>query len=370
MKYYIISGEASGDLHASNLIRSLKQEDSEMEVRAWGGDLMEAQGATLVKHYKELAFMGFLEVVMNLRIILNNLAFCKKDILEFQPDLLILVDYPGFNMRVAKFAKQHNIPVYYYISPQVWAWKKNRVYDIKKYVTKLYAILPFEKEFYKQFDYEVEYLGHPLLDAVHNFKNEVNVEANYWKQEGRPLIALLPGSREQELHKMLLKMIEVEKQFPDCDFVIAGVDALGKDFYHSFLKQSNIRVVYNKTYELFVEADAALVSSGTATLETALFNVPQVVCYQTSWFSFKVAQLLVAIKYISLVNLISDKEVVKELIQDDLTVANMVAELKKILSPSHKTLVLQHYAELRTLLGGVGASERVAKSIYKHISNS
>lgn len=370
MKYYIISGEASGDLHASNLIRSLKQEDSEMEVRAWGGDLMEAQGATLVKHYKELAFMGFLEVVMNLRIILNNLAFCKKDILEFQPDLLILVDYPGFNMRVAKFAKQHNIPVYYYISPQVWAWKKNRVYDIKKYVTKLYAILPFEKEFYKQFDYEVEYLGHPLLDAVLNFKNEVNVEANYWKQEGRPLIALLPGSREQELHKMLLKMIEVEKQFPDCDFVIAGVDALGKDFYHSFLKQSNIRVVYNKTYELFVEADAALVSSGTATLETALFNVPQVVCYQTSWFSFKIAQLLVAIKYISLVNLISDKEVVKELIQDDLTVANMVAELKKILSPSHKTLVLQHYAELRALLGGVGASERVAKSIYKHISNS
>ena len=369
MKYYIISGEASGDLHASNLMRSLKQEDSEMEVRAWGGDLMEAQGATLVKHYKELAFMGFLEVVMNLRIILNNLAFCKKDVLEFQPDLLILVDYPGFNMRMAKFAKQHNIPVYYYVSPQVWAWKKNRVYDIKKYVTKLYAILPFEKDFYKQFDYEVEYLGHPLLDAVLNYKNELKVEANQWKQEGRPLIALLPGSREQELNKMLLKMIEVEKQFPDCDFVIAGVDALGKDFYHSLLKHSNIRVVFNKTYELFDEADAALVSSGTATLETALFNVPQVVCYQTSWFSFKIAQLLVAIKYISLVNLISDKEVVKELIQDDLTVANMVAELKKILSPAHKTHMLHQYAELRTLLGGEGASERVAKSIYKHISN-
>ena len=369
MKYYIISGEASGDLHASNLMRSLKQEDSEMEVRAWGGDLMEAQGATLVKHYKELAFMGFLEVVMNLRIILNNLAFCKKDVLEFQPDLLILVDYPGFNMRVAKFAKQHNIPVYYYVSPQVWAWKKNRVYDIKKYVTKLYAILPFEKDFYKQFDYEVEYLGHPLLDAVFNYKNELKVEANQWKQEGRPLIALLPGSREQELNKMLLKMIEVETQFPNCDFVIAGVDALGKDFYHSLLKHSNIRVVFNKTYELFDEADAALVSSGTATLETALFNVPQVVCYQTSWFSFKIAQLLVDIKYISLVNLISDKEVVKELIQDDLTVVNMVAELKKILSPAHKTHMLHQYAELRTLLGGEGASERVAKSIYKHISN-
>ena len=370
MKYYLISGEASGDLHASNLMRSLKQEDSEMEVRAWGGDLMEAQGATLVKHYKELAFMGFLEVVMNLRIILNNLAFCKKDVLEFQPDLLILVDYPGFNMRVAKFAKQHNIPVYYYVSPQVWAWKKNRVYDIKKYVTKLYTILPFEKDFYKQFDCEVEYLCHPLLDAVFNYKNELKVEANHWKQEGRPLIALLPGSREQELNKMLLKMIEVEKQFPNCDFVIAGVDALGKDFYHSFLKHSNIRVVFNKTYELFDEADAALVSSGTATLETALFNVPQVVCYQTSWFSFKIAQLLVAIKYISLVNLISDKEVVKELIQDDLTIANMVAELKKILSPAHKTHMLNQYTELRTLLGGEGASERVAKSIYNHISNS
>ena len=368
MKYYIISGEASGDLHASNLMRHLKEKDAEMEVRAWGGDLMKAQGATLVKHYKDLAFMGFLEVVMNLRIILGNIALCKKDILEYKPDALILVDYPGFNMRIAKFAKQYNIPVYYYISPQVWAWKKNRVYDIKKYVTKLYSILPFEQDFYAQYNYKVEYLGHPLLDAVSNYKNSIMGAVNSWKQEGRPLVALLPGSRVQELNKMLPKMLEVEKQFPNCDFIIAGVEALGDDFYQSFLKESNIKVVYNKTYPLFEQADAALVSSGTATLETALFNVPQVVCYQTSWLSFSIAKLLVDIKYISLVNLISDKEIVKELLQDDLTVSNMVSELALVLDSNKALEMKSQYAELRTLLGGEGASKRVADSIYKHLS--
>jgi len=370
MKYYIISGEASGDLHASNLMRHLQQKDAEMNVRAWGGDLMEAQGATLVKHYKDLAFMGFLEVVLNLKTILGNLKFCKNDILEFQPDALILVDYPGFNMRIAKFAKQHNIPVYYYISPQVWAWKKNRVFDIKKYVTKLYSILPFEKAFYAQFDYEVDYLGHPLLDAVSNYRLSDLKEEILWKKEGRPLVALLPGSRVQELTKMLPKMLEVEKQFPNCDFIIAGVLALGDDFYQSFLKDSSIKVVYNKTYPLFDQADAALVSSGTATLETALFNVPQVVCYQTSKVSFAIAKLLVDIKYISLVNLISDKEIVKELLQDDLTVENMVAELNTILLDDKAKYMQKEYAELRLLLGGIGASERVAVSIYKDMSDA
>jgi lipid-A-disaccharide synthase len=365
MKYYIISGEASGDLHASNLMRHLKHKDAEMEVRAWGGDLMQAQGATIVKHYKDLAFMGFLEVILNLKTILGNLSLCKRDILEFQPDALILVDYPGFNMRIAKFAKQHNIPVYYYISPQVWAWKKNRVYDIKKQIRKLYAILPFEKAFYAQYDYEVEYLGHPLLDAVSNYKLIPQNKEFVWKQEGRPLVALLPGSRVQELTKMLPKMLEVEKQFPNCDFIIAGVQALGDDFYQSFLKESSIKVVYNKTYPLFEQADAALVSSGTATLETALFNVPQVVCYQTSKLSFAIAKLLVDIKYISLVNLISDKEVVKELLQDDLTIENMVAELKTILLDERAIKMRKEYSDLRRLLGGVGASERVANSIYK-----
>ena len=367
MRYYIISGEASGDLHASNLMRHLKQKDAEMNVRAWGGDLMQDQGAIIVKHYKDLAFMGFLEVVLNLKTILGNLKYCKKDILAYKPDALILVDYPGFNMRIAKFAKEYNIPVYYYISPQVWAWKKNRVFDIKKYVTKLYSILPFEKDFYAQYDYEVEYIGHPLLDSVANYRKERKADANHWKQEGRPLVALLPGSRFQELNKMLLKMLEVEKQFPQCDFVIAGVEALGEEFYQSFLEGSNITLVFNKTYQLFEEADAALVSSGTATLETALFNVPQVVCYQTSWLSYKIAKLLVDIKYISLVNLISDQEIVKELIQEELTVSNMVDELKRILSVDGASKMQTEYAVLRQLLCGVGASERVAASVFKDL---
>ena len=367
MKYYIISGEASGDLHASNLMRELKHKDAEIKVRGWGGDLMEAQGATLVKHYKDLAFMGFLEVILNLKTILWNLKLCKNDILEFQPDALILVDYPGFNMRISKFVKQYNIPVYYYISPQVWAWKKNRVFDIKKYVTKLYSILPFEKAFYAQYNYEVDYLGHPLLDAVSNYRLSTIKEETIWKQEGRPLVALLPGSRVQELTKMLPKMLEVEKQFPNCDFIIAGVLAIGDDFYESFLKNSSIKVVYNKTYPLFEQADAALVSSGTATLETALFNVPQVVCYQTSWLSFAIAKLLVDVKYISLVNLISNREIVKELLQEDLTVENMVDELKNILLVDKAKDMLKEYADLRILLGGLGASKRVANSIYKDL---
>lgn len=369
MKYYIISGEASGDLHASNLMRHLKQKDSEIQVRAWGGDLMQSQGATLVKHYKELAFMGFLEVLLNLKTILRNIRLCKNDILDYQPDALILVDYPGFNMRIAKFAKAHNIPVYYYISPQVWAWKKNRVYDIKKYVTKLYTILPFEKDFYAKYDYEVAYLGHPLLDAVSNYRKEHSSDQRQWKSEGRPLVALLPGSRIQELKKMLPKMLAVVKQFPQCDFVIAGVESLGEAFYQSFLKDSNITLVFNKTYQLFEEADAALVSSGTATLETALFNVPQVVCYQTSWFSYKLAKKLVDIKYISLVNLISDQEIVKELIQDDLTISNMVVELYRLLSVEGTNHMQTQYEGLRTLLGGAGASERVAESIFKDLND-
>lgn len=369
MRYYIISGEASGDLHASNLIRHLKQKDADIQIRAWGGDLMQAQGATLVKHYKELAFMGFLEVLLNLKTILGNIRLCKNDILDYQPDALILVDYPGFNMRIAKFAKAHNIPVYYYISPQVWAWKKNRVYEIKKYVTKLYSILPFEQDFYAQYNYKVEYLGHPLLDAISNYRKEHKSDAHQWKQEGRPLVALLPGSRAQELNKMLLKMLEVEKQFPECDFVIAGVQALGENFYQPFLKGSNIILEFNKTYQLLEEADAALVSSGTATLETALFNVPQVVCYQTSWLSYKIAKILVDIKYISLVNLISDQEIVKELIQEELTVTNMILELKRILSVDGASKMQTEYAHLHNLLCGIGASQRVAESIFKDLND-
>lgn len=369
MKYYIISGEASGDLHASNLIRHLNQYDEEMDVRAWGGDLMKAQGAHIVKHYKEHSFMGFWEVFKNLKTILRNLNFCKKDILDFHPDALILVDYPGFNMRIAKFAKLYKIPVYYYISPQVWAWKKNRVYEIKKYVRELFTILPFEKDFYAKYNFNVTYFGHPLLDAISAWKKEHETDHLEWKKSGRPLVALLPGSRPQELQKMLPKMMAVKKQFPQCDFVIAGVGSLGRDFYQSYIKDSNIEVVFNQTYMLYNEADAALVSSGTATLETSLFNVPQVVCYQTSWLSYKIAKLLVDVKYISLVNLIADKEVVKELIQKDLTVSNMVSELSSILSVEGSSKMKQSYKDLTVLLGGVGASERISSAIFSDLKS-
>jgi lipid-A-disaccharide synthase len=370
MKYYVISGEASGDLHGSNLINHLIQKDPKSNFRAWGGELMQAQGAHIVKHYKELAFMGFFEVIMNLGTVIKNINFCKQDLLKFQPDTLILIDYPGFNMRIAKFAKSHQIPVYYYISPQVWAWKKNRVYQIKKYVKKLYTILPFEKGFYAQFDCEVEYLGHPLLDAVSNYMHLEKSNFTQWKIPGRPLVALLPGSREQELNKMLSKMVDVVREFPHCDFVIAGVASLGMDFYQSFVGKSNIQVVFNQTYNLFEQADAALVSSGTATLETALFNVPQVVCYQTSTFSYYIAKLLVDVKYISLVNLISQSELVKELIQQDLTVPNMVYELNRILDDLEAQKIKSKYFELRALLGGEGASERVAHSIFNDLKVS
>ena len=368
MKYYIISGEASGDLHASNLILHLKQHDDKTDVRAWGGDLMKAQGAHLVKHYKELSFMGFWEVFKNLKTIFQNLNFCKKDILNFRPDALILVDYPGFNMRIAKFAKSYQIPVYYYISPQVWAWKKNRVYDIKKYVRELYTILPFEKDFYAKYNCDVTYLGHPLLDAISTWKKEHESDDLIWKKSGRPLVALLPGSRFQELKKMLPKMIAVNKQFPQCDFVIAGVDSLGRDFYQNYIKDSNIQVIFNQTYALLNEADVALVSSGTATLETALFNVPQVVCYQTSWLSYKIAKLLVDVKYISLVNLIANQQVVKELIQKDLTVTNMISELSIILSKEGSAIIKQSYKDLTVLLGGIGASERISGAIFSDLN--
>ena len=370
MKYYIISGEASGDLHASNLIRHLNQYDDEMDVCAWGGDLMKAQGAHIVKHYKELAFMGFWEVFKNLKTILRNLNFCKKDILDFHPNALILVDYPGFNMRIAKFAKSHQIPVYYYISPQVWAWKKNRVFAIKKYVRELYTILPFEKDFYAKYNCEVTYLGHPLLDAISTWKKEQDSDHLVWKKSGRPLVALLPGSRSQELQKMLPKMMDVKKHFPQCDFVIAGVRSLGRDVYQSYIQDSDIEVVFNQTYALYNEADAALVSSGTATLETALFKVPQVVCYQTSWLSYKIAKLLVDVKYISLVNLIANKEVVKELIQKDLTVSNMVSELSSILSEEGSAKMKKSYKDLTVLLEGVGASERISSAIISDLKSN
>ncbi|SDQ83595.1 lipid-A-disaccharide synthase [Chryseobacterium soldanellicola] len=366
MKYYIIAGEASGDLHGSNLMKALKQKDPNAEFRFWGGDLMTAQGGTLVKHYKDLAFMGFLEVAMNLRTILNNIKICKEDIKNHQPDILILVDYPGFNLRIAKFAKDLGIKVVYYISPQLWAWKEGRVEIIKKYVDEMMVILPFEEDFYKKHGVHSHFVGHPLLDAISGLQ-EINIE-NFKSENGlneKEIIALLPGSRKQEVEKMLEMMLSVRPYFKEYQFVIAGAPSLSKDFYQQYV-DDNVHFVSNKTYDLLRCSKAALVTSGTATLETALLNIPEVVCYRGSKISYAIAKRLVKnIKYISLVNLIMDREVVKELIQNDLNTKNLVEELKNILNGEKRTQLLREYELLKEKLGGSGASNNAAEIIFK-----
>lgn len=378
MQYYIIAGEASGDLHGSNLIKELQLLDSLASIRCWGGDKMQATGATLVKHYKHLAFMGFVEVIKNLRTIFKNLDYCKKDILAYKPNALILIDYPGFNLRMAEWAKQQGIKVIYYISPQVWAWKESRVKGIKKSVDKMLVILPFEKEFYKQLQYEVEYVGHPLVQVIDEFNNEYLNNASMYKTSGFPnegvnLIALLPGSRKQEIIKKLPIMLQVAKYFPDYHFVVAKAPGLDASFYNELLAPyKNVSSVVNKTYELLSQSKAALVTSGTATLETALFNVPEVICYKGNALSFQIARWLIKIKYICLVNLILDREVVKELIQEKLTVDNIKTELNKILFDVAKQQQLhKDYEDLKSLLGkGGNASANAAGSIYKYLLNS
>ncbi|MDQ1160587.1 lipid-A-disaccharide synthase [Chryseobacterium sp. SORGH_AS 447] len=366
MKYYIIAGEASGDLHGSNLMKALKKKDPAAEFRFWGGDLMAKQGGTLVKHYRDLAFMGFLEVAMNLRTILNNIKFCKEDISSNRPDVLVLVDYPGFNLRIAKFAKELGIKVVYYISPQLWAWKEGRVEIIKKYVDEMMVILPFEGDFYKKHGVDSHFVGHPLLDAISTLK-DLSVE-NFKKENGlnnKEIIALLPGSRKQEVEKMLAMMLSVRPYFKEYQFVIAGAPSLPKEFYQNYV-DDNVHFVSNKTYDLLRCSKAALVTSGTATLETALLNVPEVVCYRGSKISYAIAKRLVKnIKYISLVNLIMDREVVKELIQNDLNTNNLVDELKKILATEKRFEVFRDYELLREKLGGKGASENAAEVIVK-----
>ncbi|WP_449389192.1 lipid-A-disaccharide synthase [Chryseobacterium lineare] len=366
MKYYIIAGEASGDLHGSNLMKALKQKDPAADFRFWGGDLMAKQGGKMVKHYRDLAFMGFLEVAMNLRTILNNIKFCKDDIKNNRPDVLILVDYPGFNLRIAKFAKELGIKVVYYISPQLWAWKEGRVEIIKKYVDEMMVILPFEEDFYKKHGVHSHFVGHPLLDAISTLE-DINVE-KFKTENGlneKEIIALLPGSRKQEVEKMLQMMLSVRSYFEDYQFVIAGAPSLTKDFYETYV-DDNVHFVSNKTYDLLRCSKAALVTSGTATLETALLNVPEVVCYRGSKISYAIAKRLVKnIKYISLVNLIMNREVVKELIQNDLNTNNLVAELKKILETEKRFEVFRDYELLREKLGGKGASENAAEVIIK-----
>jgi lipid-A-disaccharide synthase len=375
MKYYIISGEASGDLHGSNLIKELKKREAAADIRCWGGDKMEAAGATLVKHYKELAFMGFLEVIKNLGTILKNISFCKEDILQYKPTALILIDYPGFNLRIAKWAKEKGIPVIYYISPQVWAWKENRVKLIKNCVDKMLVILPFEKEFYKKWNYEVEYVGHPLIEVVSRFLLTVDdtrhLTTNNEQQETSNIVALLPGSRQQEILKKLPIMLEVARHFPDYQFVVAKAPGLDENFYTTLLAPyKNVSSVVNKTYDLLVQSKAALVTSGTATLETALFAVPEIICYKGSAFSYQIAKRLIKIKFIGLVNLIMDKEVVKELIQDELTVENLKHELNLLLTDKAKQQQLKEdYAALKNLLSKGGhASTNAAESIYRYLN--
>ena len=369
MKYYIIAGEASGDLHASNLMKSLKKVDPNAEFRFWGGDLMQAQGGTLVKHYRDLAFMGFAEVVMNLRTILGNISFCKKDISAYQPDALIFIDYPGFNLRIAKWAKEEGYDTHFYISPQIWAWKENRIKAIKRDIDHMYVILPFEKDFYeKKHNYPVNFVGHPLIDAISNRKN---TDVARFKAENnlddRPIIALLPGSRKQEISKMLEVMLSITQDFKDYQFVIAGAPSQETGFYKPYLKKTNINLVMNKTYDILTCAHAALVTSGTATLETALFKVPEVVCYKGSYISYHIAKRIINLDYISLVNLIMDREVVKELIQNEFNSESLKTELQKILQEENRERIFKDYYELEQKLGGTGASLETATLIYDSI---
>jgi lipid-A-disaccharide synthase len=371
MKYYVISGEASGDLHGSNLIKELKELDNNAEFRAWGGDLMQSQGATIVKHYKELAFMGFVKVLLNIRTILKNFKICKRDILEYNPDVVILVDYPGFNLRMAKFAKQSGFKVFYYISPTIWAWHKSRVYDIKRYVDKMFAILPFEKDFYKKFDYVADFEGHPTLDAIDKKLNEKN-NGDFLKSNSigdKPIIAVLPGSRKQEIDMMLTEMINIVKEYKDYQFVIAGAPSIDKEYYSNYINGNDIKIVYNQTYDILKHSTAAIVTSGTATLETALFNVPEIVCYKTGKLTYFIAKRLVDIKYISLVNLIMDKLIVTELVQNDMTSANIKEELDNILfNENYRNSMLENYSNLETKLGGPGASKRIACLMHKYLT--
>jgi lipid-A-disaccharide synthase len=367
MKYYIIAGEASGDLHASNLMKALKKEDEAGNFRVWGGDLMEEAGGVLVKHYRDLAFMGFLEVLQNIRTIFKNINFCKKDILAFQPDVLILVDYPGFNLRIAKWAKKQGIKVFYYISPQVWAWNSKRVHQIKKDIDRMFVILPFEKDFYKKYNMEVDFVGHPLLDVVLQRNLPDDFKSKHGLSE-KPIIALLPGSRKQEISKMLAVMLTVVPDFPEYEFVIAAAPAVPLDFYTTILSSTNsnaVKILQNQTYDLLQVTKAALVTSGTATLETGLFKVPQVVCYQGSLLTYWIAKRLVKIKYISLVNLILGRPLVKELIQKEFNKANLKQELQKILDDPSK--IKTGYQELSNRLGNSGASAEAARLMVKYL---
>jgi lipid-A-disaccharide synthase len=372
MKYYLIAGEASGDLHGANLMKALKLQDVDATFRYWGGDLMKEVGGDPVKHYRELAFMGFIEVLFNLTTILKNITLCKKDRDSFKPDIIIFIDYPGFNLRIAKWAKLKNYRTHYYISPQIWAWKEGRIASIKRDVDAMYVILPFEKEFYEEkHGFPVHFVGHPLIDAIAN--KELVSPITFKKEnslDDRPIVALLPGSRKQEISKMLAVMLSVVDNFEEYQFVIAGAPSQEAEFYAPYIKRQNVHLLLNKTYDLLSISTAALVTSGTATLETALFKIPQVVCYKGNRISYEIAKRVINLKYISLVNLILDKEVVTELIQTDFNTKKLEQELAKILNPYQRAKLFLDYYDLEQRLGGKGASAKTANLIFEAISKS
>ena len=371
MKYYLIAGERSGDLHGANLMKGIKANDPEAQFRGWGGDMMQEEGIDLVTHYKDTAFMGFLEVAMNIRKITGFLKKCKKDILAYKPDVIVLIDYPGFNLRIAAFGKAHGIKTFYYISPKVWAWNQKRALKIKKNIDRMFVIFPFEIDFYKKFDYQVDYVGNPLMDAIEAFKPDADFKKKNNLNAAQPVIALLPGSRRQEIINMLDLMLTVQPHFPDYQFVIAGVRNLPSSLYENYEALKNVSVVYESTYDLLAVSEAALVTSGTATLETALLNIPEVVCYKTSGFSYAVAKRLIRVPFISLVNLIMEKEVVRELIQDELNETELVKELGSILKTgSKREAQLKNYAVLHKLVGGSGASERTGGLMVRYLKEN
>jgi len=365
VKIFIIAGEASGDMHAGNLAKALKASDPSLDIRGWGGEKMEKSGVEVIKDYRELAFMGFVEVIANLRTISKNFKLCKAQIAEFKPDAVVLIDYPGFNLRMAKFIKARGIKVFYYISPQVWAWKESRVKKIKKFVDRMFVILPFEKDFFAKHDFDVDFVGHPLLDvtdqpANDDFRKKHNLSS-------LPIIALIPGSRKQEIKHMLPVMNSVRLQFADYQFVIAGVKNISLRYYNQLAP--GVVVIKGDTYNLFRTAEAGLVTSGTATLEAGLHNMPQVVCYKGGTLSYYIARALVKVKYISLVNLIMDREVVKELIQGEMTASHAAKELKKVLNPEKQGVLKAEYKTLQEKLGGPGASERTANAMLKILND-
>jgi lipid-A-disaccharide synthase len=369
MKYYLIAGEASGDLHGANLMKSILKEDPQAEFRFWGGDLMQAVGGIMVKHYKDLAFMGFVEILLNIFTILKNLKLCKQDITHFQPDAIVFIDYPGFNMRIAEWAKKKGFRTHYYISPQIWAWKEGRIKSIKRCVDMMYVILPFEKSFYEdKHKFPVQFVGHPLIDAIADYKQ---IMPKKFKDEhnldDRPIIAILPGSRKQEIRKMLEVMLTVVDDFPDYQFVIAGAPSQETSFYTPFIKKQGVHLIMNRTYDLLSLSNTALVTSGTATLETALFKVPQVVCYKGNYISYQIAKQIISLNYISLVNLIMDKPIVTELIQNDFNPKRLKEELTILIDDYKRAVMFLDYYDLEKKLGGRGANDKTAKLIVESV---